>query len=133
MALGYQVHLIESDSIFNEFKVVPIHATGVRNPFSHTKPSFHVSDALWPNAAYGITLIGADPFIVSARQALKQSVKVVANNRRIGTVHPSIGKHVAGSPIIQYLKFKQSKIVLKQVFERVPTAVDIQLALSGFG
>ena len=80
MPLGYQVYLIQSNPVFNEFKVVPIHTSGVGDTFSHAKASFHICDALWTNAANGITLIGADPFVVPARQSFKQTVKIVSND-----------------------------------------------------
>ena len=80
VAFGNEVHLVEADAVFNEFEVVPVHATRVRDAFSHTKSGFHVRDALGTDAANGVSLVGADPVVVTSRQALKEPVKVVAND-----------------------------------------------------
>ncbi len=80
MAFGNEVHLVKADAVFNKFEVVPVHATRVRDAFSHAKPGLHVGDALGANAADSVSLVGADPVVVASWQPLKEPVKVVAND-----------------------------------------------------
>ena len=61
MVFGYQVHLVESDAIFDEFEVVPVDTAAMWQPFTDSDSRVHVGDALRTNRSDSFTLVRAHP------------------------------------------------------------------------
>ena len=75
-----QVDFVQANAILNEFEVVPVHATGVGDALAHAESRVHGTDALGANASHGVSLVGADPRVVSTGEPIEQPVKVVPND-----------------------------------------------------
>ena len=126
MVLRDQVPLVEGDAVFDEFDHVRVCGTVPHPvPLVEGHPGVHVGDARWPDGANGFPLVGGNPRVVSAGEAVEEAVQIGAHGR--STLIGGVRRRRDGRPGPRGvdLNLELSTVVAEEVLEGHPGAVDV--------
>ena len=123
-----EVDFVQADAFLNELEAIDATFTFVGCTFVHGQSGVHVGNAGRPDAANSIPLVGADVAVVA--DAFEQPVEVVPDNGGVAFVDPCGRKHFTGGPIVMHVQPEEGEVVLKEVLEGIPGAIDVHGGLA---